>query len=230
MRSAFISSNRGVFPTAWMCRRLEVSTSGFYRWSKAGPSERARRDRQLGAMIRAHHAASRGTYRSPRVHRDLEADGERVGRKRVARLMREHGIAGQSPRRFRRTTDSNHESPIAPNVVARDFNPEALKPGLGCRHHLRSDLARLALADNRGDSIEPVSPEPARASAAIRGAARRRRRCSCWRPRGRGAPVGRSGRRAGFGRRASPGGCGGSARRRDRGALRFRRGRRRSAG
>lgn len=125
MRFAFIRANRGDFPTAWMCRRLEVSTSGFHRWLTAAEPRRARRDRQLGVLIRAHHVASRGTYGSPRIHRDLASDGHRVGRKRVARLMREHGLVGASPRRFRRTTDSNHDSPIAPDLVARDFDPEA---------------------------------------------------------------------------------------------------------
>ncbi len=125
MRFAFIASNRGEFPIAWMCRRLKVSPSGFHRWSKADPPERARRDRELGTMIRAHHVASRGTYGSPRIHRDLKDDGQRVGRKRVARLMREHGLSGRRPRRFRRTTDSNHRSPIAPNMLDREFNPDA---------------------------------------------------------------------------------------------------------
>ena len=125
MRFAFISANEGDYPVAWMCRRIGVSTSGFYRWSKGHESERALRDRQLGTTIRALHAASGGTYGSPRILRDLAAAGEDVGRKRVARLMRENGIVGQTRRRFRRTTDSKHELPVAENIVARDFNPAA---------------------------------------------------------------------------------------------------------
>ncbi len=125
MRFSFIASKAGDFPVAWMCRRLEVSTSGFYRWSKTEEPERVRRDRQLGTKIRAFHAASGGTYGSPRIIRDLKADDEAVSRKRVARLMRENGLSGKTPRRFRRTTDSKHDLPIADNLVARDFNPDA---------------------------------------------------------------------------------------------------------
>lgn len=125
MRFNFIATKASDFPIAWMCRRLDVSSSGFYRWSKAEEPERARRDRQLGTMIRAFHAASGGTYGSPRITRDLEASGEAVGRKRVARLMRENGLTGRGRRRFRRTTDSKHDLPIADNIVARDFNPDA---------------------------------------------------------------------------------------------------------
>jgi transposase InsO family protein len=125
MKFFFIAAKASDYPVAWMCRRLEVSCSGFYRWSKAEESPRAHRDKQLGTMIRALHAATDGTYGSPRITRELKADGEAVGRKRVARVMRENGLSGQAPRRFRRTTDSKHDHPIAENIVARDFNPEA---------------------------------------------------------------------------------------------------------
>jgi len=125
VRFLFIAANTGDFPVAWMCRHLDVSSSGFYRWSEAEESDRARRDRQLGTMIRAFHAASGGTYGSPRIARDLEAAGVAVARKRVARLMRENGLFGQARRRFRRTTDSKHALPIADNIVARNFDPEA---------------------------------------------------------------------------------------------------------
>lgn len=125
MRFGFIAAKVGDFPVAWMCPRLTVSTSGFYRWSKAEESKRARRDRQLGTMIRAYHSASRGTYGSPRIASDLRESGEAIGRKRVARLMREHGLTGSRPRRFRPTTDSKHDLPVAENIVARDFNPDA---------------------------------------------------------------------------------------------------------
>jgi putative transposase len=125
VRFGFIAAKKGDFPVAWMCRRLDVSSSGFYRWTKAEESARTRRDRQLGTMIRAAHTASGGTYGSPRITRDLKEAGEDVARKRVARLMRENGLCGQAPRRFRRTTDSKHDLPIADNIVARDFNPDA---------------------------------------------------------------------------------------------------------
>jgi len=125
VRFSFIAAKVGDFPVAWMCRRLDVSSSGFYRWSKAKEPKREHRDRQLGTMIRAFHSASGGTYGSPRITLDLKEAGEAVGLKRVAQVMRENGLTGQAPRRFRRTTDSKHDLPIADNIVARDFNPDA---------------------------------------------------------------------------------------------------------
>ena len=125
MRFAFIRTENVLYPITVLCRVMRVTTSGFYAWLKRPESERTRRDRQLGVKIRAHHKASRGTYGSPRIHRDLKADGEAVGRKRVARLMREDDLTGQTPRRFRKTTDSAHDLPVAENVVDRNFNPEA---------------------------------------------------------------------------------------------------------
>lgn len=125
MRFDFIAAKRADFPVAWMCRRLDVSSAGFYRWLKADEPARARRDRQLATMIRASHAASGGTYGSPRITRDLKDAGEAVGRKRVARVMRENGLTGEAPRAFRRTTDSKHDMPVADNIVARDFSPDA---------------------------------------------------------------------------------------------------------
>jgi putative transposase len=125
VRFAFISTKKDDFPVDWMCRRLEVSTSGFYRWRNRDESARTRSDRRLGTIVRSIHVASHKTYGSPRVHRVLLARGERVGRKRVARVMRENGLTGSRPRRFKATTNSAHQLPVAPNVVARDFSPPA---------------------------------------------------------------------------------------------------------
>ena len=121
MRFAFIDVQRASWPIVVMCDVLGVSCSGFYAWLKRPISSHAIDDGELGAAIAASHRASDGRYGSPRVHRDLEAKGLHVGRKRVERLMREKGFAGRSKRRWRRTTDSNHASPIAPNILARNF-------------------------------------------------------------------------------------------------------------
>jgi transposase InsO family protein len=74
--------------------------------------------------IKAASKVGRGNYGSPRVHRELRANGRRIGRKRVERLMRQEGIVARKKRRFRKTTDSNHKHPIAPNVLARNFDVE----------------------------------------------------------------------------------------------------------
>ena len=99
-----------------------MSRSGYYAWRSKAPSIRDADDARLAAEIEATHKRSRETYGSPRVHRDLAARGLRVGKKRVERLMRECGIVAKRRRRFRRTTDSNHNHPIAPNVLARRFD------------------------------------------------------------------------------------------------------------
>jgi transposase InsO family protein len=104
---------------------LDVSRSGFYAWSLRPVSARATRDRQLTSRIRVLHAESRGSYGSPRIHRDLAAAGETVSRKRVARLMQESGLAGRRKRRFRQTTDSAHALPVVKNRLKRDFSPAA---------------------------------------------------------------------------------------------------------
>ncbi len=104
-----------------MCRVLEVSRSCYYDWLKRPESRRAREDRVLLVHIRASHKNSRGTYGSPRVHKDLVDQGHELGRGRVARVMRLNGIRGKQKRRYKVTTDSNHNLPVAPNVLNRQF-------------------------------------------------------------------------------------------------------------
>ena len=82
-----MSDHQADYPIATMCRLLGVSPSGYHAWVKRRPSRRAQADTAVIAQIRAAHAASRGTYGAPRVHAELAAQGIRVGRKRVARLM-----------------------------------------------------------------------------------------------------------------------------------------------
>lgn len=125
MRFRFIQAEKASFPVRMLCRVLNVSPSGFYAWARRGPSKRAKRDAVLAVEIAASHRQSRCTYGSPRVHRDLRTRGWRLGEKRVARVMRAHGIVPVQKRRFRRTTDSNHSHPIAANVLRRRFVAKA---------------------------------------------------------------------------------------------------------
>jgi len=104
-----------------MCRQLEVSSSGYYAWRKHEPSRRAQEDDELVKRIVSIHKESRGTYGSPRVLDELKERGFEVGRRRVARLMRENGITGTAPRPFKRTTDSKHGLPVADNILSREF-------------------------------------------------------------------------------------------------------------
>lgn len=125
MKFAFISEEKVAFPIAVLCRVLAVSPSGFYASEARPESSHVQRDRDLGEKVAAAHAASGKRYGSPRVHADLKASGEKVGKKRVARLMREKHLTARTRRRFRKTTDSKHTLPIAPNVLERDFTATA---------------------------------------------------------------------------------------------------------
>jgi putative transposase len=113
------------FPIATMCEVLGVSRSGFYDWRGRTPSDRVRSDRTLRAHVRAAHAASHGTYGSPRIHAELHEQGLRVSRKRIARLMHEDDLCGRPRKKWKRTTDSAHQLPVAPNLLNRDFETEA---------------------------------------------------------------------------------------------------------
>ena len=125
MKFTFIAAEKAFYAIAILCEVLGVSRSGYYAWSRRPEPARAKTDTQLKAQIAAAHRKSRGTYGSPRVHAELRGKGVRVGKKRVERLMREEGIKARRKRRFRCTTDSKHPHPIAPNVVARQFNVTA---------------------------------------------------------------------------------------------------------
>jgi len=104
-----------------LCRLLGVSASGYYEWLGRPPSARAAADAALIVEIKARHERSRGTYGVPRIHADLAADGIRVGRKRVARLMRRAGIEGASRRKRRGLTRRDSKGRPVPDLVERDF-------------------------------------------------------------------------------------------------------------
>jgi len=104
-----------------MCRVLDVSTSGFYAWRGRTASARAKEDERLRVHIRVAFRRSRETYGAPRILKDLRDDGFKVSKKRVARLMREEGLVGRAPRRFKKTTLSEHGEGYAPNLLQRNF-------------------------------------------------------------------------------------------------------------
>jgi putative transposase len=122
VRYSCIQHHRPEFPVVLMCRVLNVTRSGFYAWRKREPSERARTDQRLRIEVRVIHGQSHGRYGSPRIHQELQSKGERVSRKRVARLMLAEGLRGKKKRRFRVTTNSDHAYPVAPNLLDRKFD------------------------------------------------------------------------------------------------------------
>ena len=121
MRFAWIHVEKAHHAVRRLCRVLAVTPSGYYAWVHRRPSQRQRDNHRLQVRIRAIHAASRGTYGSPRVHEQLRQEGCPAGRERLARLLRNMGLVGLPAKRFRHTTDSTHGRPVAPNVLQRNF-------------------------------------------------------------------------------------------------------------
>lgn len=112
------------FEIELMCSVLSVSRSGYYSWRQRKPSRRSTEDQRLGARIIKSHAESGETYGSPRVLRDLKDEGERISRKRVARLMRQNKLFSKHRRKYRLTTNSDHKFPVARNLLERNFDAE----------------------------------------------------------------------------------------------------------
>jgi transposase InsO family protein len=123
MKFAFIEANRSEFSVMKMCRVLEVSRSGYHAWLARPQSNRGAENEALVEEIREIHKERRGTYGSPRITAELRDRGRRVGKNRVARLMKNEGISGKIAKKFRvQTTDSNHDYPISPNLLEQDFS------------------------------------------------------------------------------------------------------------
>ncbi len=120
-----MSAHRAEFRIAAMARVLGVSRSGYYAWRRRTPTVRVRKDEALLDEIRQIHRESRQSYGAPRIHMELRERGERVSRKRVARLMRSAGISGISRRKRFRTTIRDRSARPAPDLVKRNFTAEA---------------------------------------------------------------------------------------------------------
>ena len=125
MRYQFIDDHWQEFPTRLMCRVLDVSTGGYYQWRRRPPGARQERGEALVAEIKVIHQEVKARYGSPRIHAELVARGHACCVNTVAKLMNEAGVAAKTTRKFRCTTDSNHDHPVAENVVDRQFEPEA---------------------------------------------------------------------------------------------------------
>ena len=121
MRFALIDGAKAEFPVHRLCRVLGVSQSGYFAWRGRPACRRQRDDMVLLAHVRSAFALSNGTYGSPRMTRELQDAGLVVGRRRIARLMRDNGLRARQKRRFKRPTDSHHAWPVAPNLLDQDF-------------------------------------------------------------------------------------------------------------
>jgi len=125
MSFELIEAEKGHFPKALMCRALGLSRSGHHSFSTRGPSQRALEQQRLDVLVAAIFAELEGRYGAPRIQQELRRRGHRTSRKRVAVSMVRQGLVARPPRRWKRTTDSSHREPIAPNLLARNFTAEA---------------------------------------------------------------------------------------------------------
>ncbi len=125
MTFALINARKAIFPISMMCRVLGVSCSGFYAWSRRPESAHARQDRRLRVLVRTSFAESGRRYGSPRILKDLLEQQIPVSRKRVIRLMQEEGLKARVRKRFKLTTMSDPDQPVAANVLDRQFDAAA---------------------------------------------------------------------------------------------------------
>ena len=125
MRYRFIRDYAQQYPVTLLCQTLRVPRSGYYAWRRCPESRRAQENCRLLKKIQDVYTDSKDTYGSPRIHVALRQQGETCGKHRVARLMRLHGLAAKHRRKFRATTDSRHDLPVAENVLNRQFTPTA---------------------------------------------------------------------------------------------------------
>lgn len=124
MRFSFMAMHRHLYPIELMAGVLGVSRSAYYAWFNRIPGRRAAEARDLEYRIESIFKMSRGTYGSPRIHAQLKHDGREASRNRVARIMLKLGLRAKMKRKFKATTDSNHDLPVAPNLLNQDFRPE----------------------------------------------------------------------------------------------------------
>jgi len=126
VKYAWIDARRRDFGMDEMCAVLDVSESGYRAWKHGGKPQRKRlTDAQMLALIQAIHVEFKGAYGSPRMVRELRLRGFPASKERVERLMQENGIKAKHKRRFKVTTDSKHNPPVAPNLLDRNFTPDA---------------------------------------------------------------------------------------------------------
>jgi putative transposase len=118
MKYGFMEEHRERWKVEGMCEVLKVSRSGYYAWRKRLPSTRQKNNRELLGHIREVHTQSRRLYGSPRITAELNEQGFKCTKNRVARIMKDHSICGEvKRRRFRRTTDSRHDYALAANLL-----------------------------------------------------------------------------------------------------------------
>jgi putative transposase len=120
-KHAVIAIYRETYPVRLMCAALGVSVSGYYAAQRRAPSPRRQAEAHVRAQVRIAYAESRRRYGAPRIHQVLRAEGTRVAKKRVARLMREEGLVARPKRRWVRTPEATSTAAVPANHLARRF-------------------------------------------------------------------------------------------------------------
>ena len=176
MRFTFIDAAKAEFPIQRLCQVLEVSQSGYFAWRSRPACQRQRDDLVLLAHVRSAFRESNGIYGSPRMTRELQDQGLPIGRRRTARLMRENGLKARQKCRFKRTTDSHHAFPVAPNLLEQDFSAERPNQKWAADISYRVDERGLAVPGCDSRSVCPTGgwlggQRPAAQGTGSRGAA-----------------------------------------------------------
>ncbi len=124
MKYAWIKSHQNEFPVASMCQILDVSRSCYYDWLKRPKTQREKENEELMDHLKILFQEGRGNYGTRRLKRGLASLGYTISRRRIGRLLKRAGLTCKTKRKFRVTTDSKHQLPIAPNRLERQFNVE----------------------------------------------------------------------------------------------------------
>ena len=127
MKYVFIHEHRPDFRVKKMTEVMKVSRGGYYEWVKNGcKSRRQTEDEQYLELIRIEFDKSRQTYGPRRLAKELKKNGQRIGRRRVEEIMRENNIVPKTVKKFKATTNSKHNYPVAPNLLNRNFKVDNL--------------------------------------------------------------------------------------------------------
>ena len=150
MRFTFIAAKKAEHTVTILCRCLRVTRSGFYAWQRRPESTHARNDRRLKVLVQASFGASQQRDGSPRIHEDLIEQQERVRRKRVIRLMQEDGLKARARKRYKVTTLSDHDQPVAANLLDRQLRRRhRISGGSALRPSSSSGAAAAASSTSR---------------------------------------------------------------------------------
>ena len=125
MKYALIHHHEAEHTVTLMCRVLTVSRSGYYDWRGRPPSERAQANAQLAADVHRVYAQNKGRAGAPRITKHLRDEGQKAGKNRVARVMRIEQLRAKAARKYKATTNSKHNLPVAPNLLEQDFTAPA---------------------------------------------------------------------------------------------------------